>query len=169
MSSVTACVSRYTPPAMTSATTSGMSRRADEGRCRPGTNGATSAIVCDSDSGAEPTQTRGARVTVARRGQAATMSRRHPRVVIVGGGHNGLACACRLAERGLEVTVLEESDALGGGVRSGEFVQAGFVHDHCAGFMPVALASPAMRAMRLGDYGVSWITPEAVVAHPFPD
>src|SRR6266568_3768300 len=35
-------------------------------------------------------------------------------VVIVGGGHNGLACAAYLARRGMDVLVLERRDVLGG-------------------------------------------------------
>jgi phytoene dehydrogenase-like protein len=91
------------------------------------------------------------------------------RVLVVGGGHNGLVCACTLAERGVPVTVLEHSPRPGGGVRSGEPGLPGFVHDHCAGFVPVAHASPAMQAMELERYGVEWIAPETVMAHPFAD
>src|SRR3954471_23689130 len=90
-------------------------------------------------------------------------------VLVVGGGHNGLVCACTLAERGVDVTVLEHSPQPGGGVRSSEPGLPGFVHDHCAGFMPVAVASPAMQAMELERYGVEWVAPESVMAHPFED
>lgn len=39
-------------------------------------------------------------------------------VIIVGGGHNGLACAAYLAAAGRDVLVLEQADKLGGAVRS---------------------------------------------------
>ena len=43
-------------------------------------------------------------------------------VVVVGGGHNGLVAACYLAAAGLDVLVLEQSDALGGGSRTEELL-----------------------------------------------
>ncbi len=42
-------------------------------------------------------------------------------VVIVGGGHNGLVCACYLAKAGFSVTVLERRDILGGAAVTEEF------------------------------------------------
>src|SRR3954463_10404797 len=101
--------------------------------------------------------------------QAGVSSNLPRRVLVVGGGHNGLVCACTLAERGVPVTMLEHSPHPGGGVYSAEPGLPGFVHDHCAGFMPVALASPAMQAMELERYGVEWIAPDSVMAHPFED
>jgi phytoene dehydrogenase-like protein len=35
-------------------------------------------------------------------------------VVIIGGGHNGLACAAYLARTGLDVLLLERREVLGG-------------------------------------------------------
>lgn len=43
-------------------------------------------------------------------------------VLIVGGGHNGLVCACYLARQGVDVLVLEQSDRPGGGARTEETV-----------------------------------------------
>ncbi|MBA2530450.1 MAG: NAD(P)/FAD-dependent oxidoreductase, partial [Euzebyales bacterium] len=43
-------------------------------------------------------------------------------VVVVGAGHNGLVCACYLAQAGLDVLVVEQSDKAGGGSRTDETV-----------------------------------------------
>jgi phytoene dehydrogenase-like protein len=45
-----------------------------------------------------------------------------PDAVIVGAGHNGLVTACYLAREGLDVLVLEQADAAGGGSRTEETV-----------------------------------------------
>jgi len=42
-------------------------------------------------------------------------------VVLVGGGHNGLVCAFYLARAGLEVTVLERRQMVGGAAVTEEF------------------------------------------------
>lgn len=41
----------------------------------------------------------------------------HSRVVVIGAGFAGLSCACHLAKKGYEVTVLEKNDQLGGRAR----------------------------------------------------
>src|SRR3954451_5871794 len=92
-----------------------------------------------------------------------------PRVVIVGAGHNGLVCAVHLAEAGLDVTVLEHAPDPGGATSTTETTLPGFRFDHCAGFMPMTMASSAFAQLRLEDEGLEWIAPEGVMAHPFED
>ena len=41
-------------------------------------------------------------------------------VIVVGGGHNGLACAAYLARAGRDVLVLERRDILGGAAATEE-------------------------------------------------
>ncbi len=87
-------------------------------------------------------------------------------VLVVGAGHNGLVAAIGLAAHGLDVTVLEHAPRPGGATTSTEATLPGFVHDHCAGFVPMTLASPAMRELELD---VEWVNPPVVLAHPFDD
>jgi phytoene dehydrogenase-like protein len=89
--------------------------------------------------------------------------------IVIGAGHNGLVCAAELAARGVRVTVVEQAPRPGGGLTSVESTLPGFVHDHCAGFLPVTRASPAMLAQPLERYGVEWIVPERSMTHPFAD
>lgn len=89
--------------------------------------------------------------------------------VVVGGGPNGLAAAVTLAAEGVQVTVLEAAEQVGGGVRSGEAIVPGLVHDHCAAIHPMAVASPLLGGLGLERYGLRWRWPEIDCAHPVDD
>ena len=91
------------------------------------------------------------------------------RILVIGAGHNGLVAAIHLASRGLEVTVLEHAPRPGGATSSSELTLPGFVHDHCAAFVPMSAASPAIRELKLERDGLVWIDPPQVLAHPFAD
>ena len=94
---------------------------------------------------------------------------RDRRVVVVGAGSTGLVCAIHLARAGLDVTVLEHSPRPGGASSSVQATLPGFVHDHCAGFNPMTVASPAMLELELENEGLRWVRPDAIMAHPFED
>ncbi len=89
-----------------------------------------------------------------------------PDAVIVGAGPNGLVAGITLARAGWAVTCFETSTTIGGGTRSAELTSPGFVHDVCAAIHPLALASPALTDLPLGDHGLEWIHPSAPLAHP---
>ena len=89
--------------------------------------------------------------------------------IVVGSGPNGLAAAARLARAGLDVTVLEASDEIGGGTRSSEMIVAGLVHDHCSAVHPLAAGSPFLAALDLASDGLTWLQPEVNCAHPLDD
>ena len=91
------------------------------------------------------------------------------RVIVVGAGHNGLVAAAHLAAGGLDVTVLEHGPRPGGATSSVAATLDGFVHDHCAGFVPMAAASPAIRELALEREGLAWVNPPTALAHPFED
>ena len=95
------------------------------------------------------------------------MGRSERDVVIVGGGHNGLACATYLAKAGLDVLVLERRDILGGAAVTEEpwpgyrISSASYV----VSLMPQRIVDE-LELKRFG-YEVSIITPDYFV--PFPD
>ena len=92
-----------------------------------------------------------------------------PDAIVIGAGQNGLVAANVLADAGLSVAVFEAEDAIGGAVRSGELVEPGFVNDLYSAFYPLAVSSPALRAMELERWGVRWRHGPLVLAHPTPD
>jgi phytoene dehydrogenase-like protein len=85
---------------------------------------------------------------------------------VVGSGPNGLAAALTLADAGIEVTVVEAADTLGGGTRSSELTVPGLVHDECSGFHPLALGSAFAKRFDLEAAGVTWRWPEVQFSHP---
>lgn len=85
---------------------------------------------------------------------------------VVGSGPNGLAGAIVLARAGVDVTVFEAADIVGGGTRSAELTLPGLVHDICSAVHPLALASPFFRDADLGRHGLRWTWPEIDLAHP---
>jgi phytoene dehydrogenase-like protein len=92
------------------------------------------------------------------------------RAVVVGSGPNGLAAAIRLAQAGLEVTVLETHERPGGGTRTDDQLTVpGLVHDVCAGFHPTGVASPYFASLDLERHGLRWLWPEIDLAHPLDD
>ena len=92
-----------------------------------------------------------------------------PDAIVIGAGQNGLVAANVLADAGLSVTVFEAEQAIGGAVVSRELVEPGYVNDVYSAFYPLAVSSPAMRAMELERWGVRFCHGPLVLAHPTPD
>jgi phytoene dehydrogenase-like protein len=89
--------------------------------------------------------------------------------VVIGAGHNGLVAANLLADAGWEVQVLEATAEAGGSVRTAELTLPGFHHDVFSAFYPLGAASPILRRLELGEYGLDWVHAPLVVAHPQAD
>src|SRR6201993_5098607 len=86
--------------------------------------------------------------------------------IVVGAGPNGLAAAVTLAKAGVEVTVLEAADEIGGGTRSSEAIVPGLLHDHCSAIHPMAVGSPFLSKFNLDRYGLTWRWPDIDCVHP---
>ncbi|MEV4614950.1 NAD(P)/FAD-dependent oxidoreductase [Kitasatospora sp. NPDC049258] len=89
--------------------------------------------------------------------------------IVVGAGPNGLVAANVLADAGWQVDVLEARAEPGGAVRSDRGVDPAFVSDVFSSFYPLAVASPALRALALERHGLRWSHAPTVLAHPLPD
>jgi phytoene dehydrogenase-like protein len=85
--------------------------------------------------------------------------------LVIGGGPNGLTAAALLAGEGVEVTVLEAADEVGGGTRSREGIVPGLLHDHCSAIHPMAVGSPVFARLDLASYGLDWRFAEVDCAH----
>lgn len=90
-------------------------------------------------------------------------------VIVVGGGHNGLTCACYLAKAGKKVLVLEARDVVGGGCATKEVAAPGFRHNFHSNFHGIIHMGPVYRDLELERYGARYVWPENQFAHVFPD
>ncbi|MBV9507345.1 MAG: NAD(P)/FAD-dependent oxidoreductase [Acidobacteriia bacterium] len=88
---------------------------------------------------------------------------------VIGSGPNGLAAAIVLARQGIRVRVYEAAPVAGGGVRSAELTLPGFLHDTCSAVYPLGVCSPCFEQFPLKEHGVTWIQPDAPLAHPLDD
>ena len=97
------------------------------------------------------------------------MERRSYDAIVIGAGPNGLAAAITLARAGRAVLVYESRPSIGGGMRTKELTLPGYLHDVCSAIHPMALGSPFMRGLPLEHVGVTWVQPDAPLAHPLDD
>ena len=91
--------------------------------------------------------------------------------VVIGAGHNGLAAAVHLAERGRHVAVVEAKGEPGGAVKTRELTLPGFRHDLCAMNLSMFSGSPFFQAHKdaLLAHGLAFAPVEACFATVFPD
>jgi phytoene dehydrogenase-like protein len=88
-------------------------------------------------------------------------------VIVIGGGHNGLVAAAYLARAGLKPLVLERSDEVGGGARTGE-IAPGFRSPTLAHAIGPLRAS-IVEDLQLARHGFALLTPDPCVFAPAPD
>ena len=92
-----------------------------------------------------------------------------PDAVVIGAGPNGLVAANLLADRGLDVVVVEAQPDPGGAARSGELVEPGYCHDRFSAFHVLATVSPSFESLHLERHGLRWARSPLAVAHPSSD
>jgi phytoene dehydrogenase-like protein len=87
--------------------------------------------------------------------------------VIIGGGHNGLVCACYLAAAGLKVRLVERREIVGGAAVTEEFFP-GFRNSTAA--YTVSLLHPKVIAdLKLAEHGLRIVERPAANFLPLPD
>lgn len=94
-----------------------------------------------------------------------------PDAVIIGAGHNSLACACHLAAQGWKVAVYEQAREPGGAVKTGEYTIPGFRHDWAAMNLSLFAGSAfhMENAAELGRHGLGFAPTKNPFASVFPD
>lgn len=91
--------------------------------------------------------------------------------VLIGAGHNSLACALHLAVRGWRVGVFERAETPGGAVKTGEYTLPGFRHDWAAMNLSLFAGSQFFKAhaAELTRHGLEFVPVAQPFASAFPD
>ena len=87
--------------------------------------------------------------------------------IIVGGGHNGLVCACYLARGGLKTLVLERRNVIGGAAVTEEF-HPGF-RNSTASYTVSLLNPKVIRELNLAEHGLKIVERPLSNFLPLPD
>jgi phytoene desaturase len=89
-------------------------------------------------------------------------------VIVVGGGHNGLTCACYLQKAGLKVLVLERRPIVGGAVCT-ETMFGGYRMDIGSSAHIMIHLTPVVRELELAKFGLEYIDMDPFAFYPLPD
>ncbi len=91
--------------------------------------------------------------------------------VIIGSGHNSLACAVHLAANGWKVGVFERAGTPGGAVKTGEYTLPGYRHDWAAMNLSLFAGSAFFKAYgdELGRNGLGFAPASNCFSSVFPD
>ncbi len=89
-------------------------------------------------------------------------------VIVVGGGHNGLTCACYLQKAGLRVVVLERRPIVGGAVCT-ETMFGGYRMDVGSSAHIMIHLTPVIRELELERFGLDYIDMDPFAFFPLPD
>ena len=91
-------------------------------------------------------------------------------VVVIGAGHNGLACACYLARAGCRVLVLEMAERIGGAAHTAETIadKPGYRFDTCSVIHNMINMTTVIEELRLNEVGLEYIETDPFTISYFP-
>ncbi len=90
-------------------------------------------------------------------------------VAVIGGGHNGLVCACYLAKAGMSVTVLERRHIVGGAVCTEEDLIPGYRIDVGSSAHIMIHLTPVVAELELEKFGLEYIECDPFAFAPMPE
>jgi phytoene dehydrogenase-like protein len=90
-------------------------------------------------------------------------------VAVIGGGHNGLTCACYLAKSGLKVIVLERRHIVGGAVCTQDDLIEGYKIDVGSSAHIMIHLTPVIQDLELEKFGLHYIDCDPFAFAPLPN
>ncbi|WP_420828951.1 phytoene desaturase family protein [Herpetosiphon giganteus] len=88
--------------------------------------------------------------------------------IVVGGGHNGLTCACYLQKAGIKTLVIERRPIVGGAVCT-ETMFGGYKMDVGSSAHIMIHLTPVVRELELHKFGLEYIDMDPFAWYPLPD
>jgi phytoene desaturase len=89
-------------------------------------------------------------------------------IAVIGGGHNGLVCACYLARAGLSVVVLERRRVVGGAVCTEDDLIPGYKIDTGSSAHIMIHLTPVVAELELEKFGLEYLECDPFAFAPLP-